>query len=165
MTWVLRTIMILMVLSIVPLVHVFRLSDDPQVMLPLVGVLVGMFAIVLLIAWVNRANWGTSIMLDGRTLTLRDYTGRLSRCAIREVRFDDTAIATRDAVVILGRPQARIYNRTEIEQRLIPRLGDAQRIGPIAMLKLQIELRHPQGLVAVIAMIGVLVYAAVTIAT
>lgn len=164
MTWVLRIIMALMLLSIFPLVYIVRLSDDPDVMLPLVGVVVGIVAIVLLTAWINRANWGTSIRLDGRTLSLRDYTGRTSSSSIRDVRFDDTAIATRDAVVILGRRQAQIYNRTDLEERLFPRLDDAQRVGPIAMLVIQIQLKHPQGLVSVIAVVGALVYIAVTLA-
>jgi hypothetical protein len=134
-------------------------------MFRVVWAIAGMFAIILLIAWVNRGNWGTSVLVDGRTLTLRDYTGRLSSCSIREARFDNTAIATRDAVVIFGRPQAQIYTRADIEERLIPRLGDAQRVSPMTMLTIQIQLRHPQGLVAVLAIIGIIAYAAVTLAS
>jgi hypothetical protein len=159
MAMLLRAIMVLSVLTVVPLVFIVESFDSPDVLLPLMGVVAGMFTIVLLIAWVNRANWGTSVLLNGQTLTLRDYTGRQSSCAIREVRFDDTAIATRDAVVILGRPQAQIYKRADVQERLIPRLRDAQRVGAIGMLKILIQLRHPQGLVTVFAVIGILVFA------
>jgi hypothetical protein len=152
-------------LGAVPLLYIFRDIDDTDIMFRVVWAIAGMFAIILLIAWVNRGNWGTSVLVDGRTLTLRDYTGRLSSCSIREARFDNTAIATRDAVVIFGRPQAQIYTRADIEERLIPRLGDAQRVSPMTMLTIQIQLRHPQGLVAVLAIIGIIAYAAVTLAS
>lgn len=46
----------------------------------------------------------------------------------------------------------------------MPRLGEAQRVGPMEMLKIQVSLWHPQGVFAVIAAIGLLVYAAVTMA-
>lgn len=58
-----------------------------------------MFAMVLLIAWVNSANRGTAVVLDGRTFNLRDRTGRRTSCSIHEASIDDTAIATRDAVI------------------------------------------------------------------
>jgi hypothetical protein len=164
MTMMLRIIVILTLLMVVPLVYIFRLVDSPDVTRPLGGVVAGMLAVVLLIAWINRANWGTAVLLDGQTLTLRDYTGRTSSCAIREARFDNTAIATRDAVVILGRRQAQIYKRADVQERLLPRLGDAQRVGPIGMLKIQIQVKHPQGLVTVIAIVGILVFGAVKIA-
>ena len=101
--------------------------------------------------------------MDGNTLTLRDYTGRKSSCPLRDARYDKTAIATRDAVVILGRPQAQIYKREDVQERLIPRLGDAQHVGAIGMLKIQIALKHPQGLVSVFALIGVIIYAVVSL--
>ena len=155
--------MALMLLSVAPLIFLVNGVDDPAAMIPLVGAVTGMCAIVVLIVWVNNANWGTSISLDGQTLTLRDYTGRISSCALREARFDNTSIATRDAVVILGRPQAQVYDRESVQAHLIPRLGDAQRVGPIAMLKIQIELRHPQGIVAILAVIGALIAVVATI--
>ena len=165
MTMVLRFILFLTLVGVVTLAYLSRSFENPDALLPLVLAIAGMLAIILLIAWVNKANWGTSIHLDGNTLTLRDYLGRVSSCPIREVRFDDTAIATRDVVVMLGRPQSQIYNRADVQEQLIPRLGDAQRVGPIAMLKIQIQLKHPQGLVAVLALIGVLAYVAVQVAT
>ncbi len=159
-----RIVWLLALLSVVPLIYMFDVFEHPDVVTKLIGPLAGMFAIVLLIAWVNSANWGTSISVDGSTLTLRDHSGRLSSCRIPEVRFDDTAIATRDAVVILGRPQAQIYARDDVQERLLPRLDEAHRVGPIEMLKIQIQLRHPQGVVTVLAIIGLLAYGAVTIA-
>lgn len=165
MTLVLRFILFLTLLGVVTLAYLFRSFESPDAVLPLVLAIAGMLAIILLIAWVNKANWETSIRLDGNTLTLRDYLGRTSSSPMRDVRFDDTAIATRDVIVMLGRPQAQIYNRADLQERLLPRLGDAQRVGPIAMLKIQIQLRHPQGLVAVLALIGVIAYAAVQAAT
>ena len=163
MTLLLRFIVALTVVTIGLSFFLFRSFDKPEVILPLAGAIAGLVGIVLLVAWVNRANWGTSIEVNANTLTLRDYTGRKSSCSLRDVRYDKTAIATRDAVVILGRSQAQIYNREDIQERLIPRLGDAQHVGAIGMLKIQIALKHPQGLVSVFALIGVIIYAAVSL--
>jgi len=163
-----RALWIIAVLSfliVVPLIFIFGIFDHPEIMISLAAPVAGIFAIVVLIAWVNSANWGTAILVDGRTLTLRDHTGRQTSCSISEARFDNTAIATRDAVVMLGRPQAPIYDREDVEERLLPRLGDAQRINAVEMLWMQIQLRHPQGLVTVIAIVGILVYFAVTMAS
>ena len=156
-----RIVGALSLLLVAPLIYLFQLLDKPDMFVQLIIPLAGMFAIVILIAWTNNASWGTAISLDGNTLTLRDHTGRLSSCPIRQVRYDDTAIATPDAVVILGRPKSRVYLLADIKERLLPRLGDAQKVGAIEMLKIQIELRHPQGIVTVLAIIGILVFATV----
>ena len=163
MTLLLRFIIALTVVTIGLFFYLFSSCDKPEVILPLVGAMAGLVAIVLLVAWVNRANWGTSIEVDANTLTLRDYTGRKSSCPLRDARYDNTAIATRDAVVILGRPQAQIYKREDVQERLMPRLADAQRVGVIGMLRIQIAVKHPQGLVSVFAVLGVVVYAIVAL--
>jgi hypothetical protein len=165
MTRVVRLMLVLTLLAVLPLLWTFWTLDKPDATLPLAAAAAGLVGIVLLVAWVNRANWGTSITLDGQTLTLRDYTGRKSSCAIREARFHDSAIATRDAVVVLGRAQAQIYSRSDVDQRLLPRLGDARRVGHVGILKILIQLRHPQGLVTVITIVGLLAYVAVTFAS
>ena len=162
-----RAVMLLLVLSLatlVPLAYLYGDQDNPEIAIRLLISMVGAAAIMMLIAWTNRSNWGTSIRVEGQTVTLRDHTGRQSSCAIRDVRYDDTAIATRDVVVILGRPNSRIYEQKDVQERLMPRLGEAQRVGPMEMLKIQVSLWHPQGVFAVIAAIGLLVYAAVTMA-
>jgi hypothetical protein len=161
MTTAIRLVTVLSLLIIIPLIFMFGILDHPELVSKLIGPIAGMFAIVMLIAWINKANWGTAIAVDGNMLTLRDHTGRMSTCPIRQVRYDNTAIATRDAVVILGRPKARIFAEADIHEQLMPRLSDAQRVGAIEMLKIQIQLRHPQGIVAVLALIGVLAYAVV----
>ena len=165
MAVVVRLMLLLTLLLVVPLLWMLWTLDKPDAVLPLTGAVAGLVGIVFMIAWVNRANWGTSVTLDGQTLTLRDYTGRRSSCPIREARFHDTAIATRDAVVVLGRAQARIYKRDEVEERLLPRLGDARRVGHMGLLKILIQLRHPQGLITLFTIIGILVYGAVTLAS
>ncbi len=160
-----RIAMVLTVLAVVPLVMLMQTSENPELVGKLIGPIAGIFAIVAMVAWVNRGNWGTAIMLDGDRLTLRDHTGRESTCSIRQVRYDDTAIATRDTVVILGRPQNRVYTDGDVREQLMPRLVDASRIGALEMLKLQIELKHPQGLITVFALVGVAIYAFVYFAT
>ena len=165
MTAAIRLVTVLTSLIIIPLIFMFGILDHPELVSKLIGPIAGMFAIVMLIAWINKANWGTAIAVDGNMLTLRDHTGRRSTCPIRQVRYDDTAIATRDAVVILGRPKARIFAEADVQEKLMPRLSDAERVGAIEMLKIQIQLRHPQGMVTVLAVIGVLAYAVVKLAS
>ena len=135
------------------------MSDTPELFGKVIGPLIGLSAIAAFAAWINRANWGTAISVDGDSLTLTDYTGRRSSCPIDRVRYDNTAIATADAVVMLGRPQHRVYAETDIQERLLPRLAGAQKVGAFEMLKIQVELKHPQGIVAVIVIIAVLIYA------
>lgn len=147
------------------LVFLFTLSDKPDIMVQIAVPLAGLFAIVILIAWINSANWGTAITVDGNNLTLRDHTGRHSSCPLRQVRYDDTAIATRDAIVILGRQQARIYDSEDVRDRLLPRLVEAQRVGPVEMLKIQIQLLHPHGIVTLIAIAGLLIFGVFQLAT
>ena len=165
MTMVVRLLGILMVLAVASLAYIFRELDASYVVILSIGPMALLFAIVALVVWTNRANWGTSVSVDGNTVTLHDHAGRESSCPIRDVCYDDTAIATPDAVVILGRPKAQIYEQTNVKERLIPRLGDAQRVGPLGMLKIQIQLRHPQGIVVVLAIIGFLIYGVVKIAS
>lgn len=148
----------LLLLAIAGLIINFRNVANPEVVLLLAGPFAGILLIGILMAWVNRANWGTSVTVDGDSVTLRDHTGRQSRCPIRQIRYDKTAIATRDAVVILGLPNAQIYKRADIQDRLLPRLDGAQNVGPIEMLKIQIQARHPQGIVVVLTIVGLVVF-------
>jgi len=120
---------------------------------------IGMLSIVVLISWINRSNVGTAIRVDGNVVTLRDYSGRESSCPIHEVRYDDTAIATQDAMVFLGRPPASIYKRKDLKEKLFPRLAEAQKVSALQMQKILIQQRHPQGVTAILALVGVLIYA------
>lgn len=142
------------------LVYLSGQAGKPEMLAVLIVPLAGAFAIVMLSAWVNNANWGTAVVVDGKTVTLRDHTGRQSSCPIRQVRYDDSAIATRDVVVVLGRPQARIYDQDEVRERLLPRLGEARKVGSFEMLKILIQLGHPHGIVTVLAVIGIIAYGA-----
>ena len=58
---------------------------------------------------------------------------------------------------------APIYDRDDIKERLLPRLGEAQRVGPLEMLKIQIAMRHPQGIIVVLVALGLLAYGAVRV--
>ncbi|MEL7185686.1 MAG: hypothetical protein AAFN50_04525 [Pseudomonadota bacterium] len=152
--WLVRLVVGAAMLSVFFMFDVF---EKPDAVIILAAPLLGLFVVIQLVAWASRGNWTTSIEVDGDTLILRDYSGRLSRCPIREVRYDDNAIATRDAVVILGRPQARVYKQSDIEERLMPRLAAAQNVGAFGMLKVQVELRHPQGIFVLVATVAALV--------
>lgn len=61
------------------------------------------------------------------------------------------AIATQDMAVFLGQPQMAIYNRQILTEELFPRLADAQRVSVLQMQRTLIRLRHPQGLLTLLA--------------
>ncbi len=143
---------ILLLGSIALIAAMLASSDEPDVGAALLAPLAGMLLVVVMMAWVHRANHGTSIRVAGGMLTLRDHAGRTSTSPIRDVRYDDTSIATQDAVVILGRPAARIYSDDAISGKLLPRLADARKVSAMEMIKIHVQLRHPQGVVALIAL-------------
>lgn len=147
MTTVVRIAGLLALIIVALAVYIVFLHGAPEVGIRLILSAIGLLAIVLLIAWVNKANVGTSITLDGNRVTLRDHTGRNSSCFANDVRYDDTAIATKDAVVFLGRPTAWVYERKSLQEQLLPRIEAAQKVNPWTMIQILMKLRHPQGLV------------------
>ena len=141
----------LLVLLMVTVAYLIVSYDVPELGVVLILPVAGFLLLFAAIVWVNRANKGTAIRVAGDTLTLRDHTGRESSCALRQVRYNDTAIATRDMAVFLGRPTAGIYPRKVVKSELLPLLANATRVNPMTMTKILIELRHPQGIVTVLA--------------
>lgn len=123
----------------------------------------GMLSIAAVISWINRSNVGTAIHIDGNLVTLRDHSGRESTCPLQEVRYDDTTIATQDAMVFLGRTPASIYNRKDLDEKLFPRLAVAQKISPLQMQKILIKQRHPQGITIILGLAALLIYAVWTL--
>ncbi|MGB5630513.1 MAG: hypothetical protein WBM57_14180 [Woeseiaceae bacterium] len=141
------------------IVYLIASGTRPEFGLALILPLSGLALIGVLLHWINRSNVGTAIRVDGSLATLRDYSGRESTCPVREIRYDDTAIATPDVVVFLGRPFSSIYKRKDLKEKLFPRLADAQKVSPLQMQKILIQRRHPQGVSTVLAVVGILVYA------
>jgi hypothetical protein len=149
---------VLVVVSIGLSVSLLTMHEKLELGAPLLGPVAGLLAIVMIMAWVNRANHGTSIRIIGSTITLRDHGGRESSSPLREVRYDASSIATRDAVVFLGRPLARIYNADDIEEKLFPRLKQARKVSPLQMMRIHVQLWHPQGVITIVALLGIVIY-------
>ncbi len=120
----------------------------------------GLIAIFLLIVWVSRSNTGTAIKLHNDLLTLRDHAGRESSCTVREVRYNRTVLATRDMAVFLGQPPVALYDRELLDKELFPRLKVAKKLSAWNMQLLLMELKHPQGIVTIIVLAGMAIYAA-----
>jgi hypothetical protein len=158
MTAAVKVLGLLVLMLVGLLIYILTSHDNPEFGIGLIPSVSGLIVIVLLIVWVNKANVGTSIRLHGNMVTLRDHNGRESSCPIRELRYDDSAIATREVIVVLGRPTAWVYEPKSLKDELIPRLEEAKKVGPLEMMRILIELRHPQGLVTVIAIIGLVTY-------
>jgi len=140
----------LLLMLIGTVAYIIVAYDKPEFGVQLIIPVAGFLLIFAAVVWVNKANKGTAVRLAGDTLTLRDHTGRESSCSLHQVRYSDSAVATRDMVVFLGRPMAWLYPRKVIKSDLLPLLDAAQKVNPIAMMKILIELRHPQGLVTVL---------------
>lgn len=126
-----------------------------QFMLPVAGITI----IVVLAGWIIRANADTAIHIDGDVVTLREHSGRESSAPLDEVRYTDMAIATRDAVVFLGRPSESLYNREDLDEKLFPRLVRARKVSELQMQKILIQQRHPQGITVALSVLGLLIYA------
>lgn len=135
----------------------------PEFGIALILPVMGMLSIVILFSRINRSNVGTAIRVDGNLLTLRDHSGRESTCPLHEVRYDDTAIATQDTMVFLGRPPASIYKRKDLDEKLFPRLTEAQKVSPLQIQKILIQQRHPQGVTLILGLAGLLVFAVWTL--
>jgi hypothetical protein len=159
-----RLIALMMIVLAALIGYIVVIYEKPDMGVEFILPGIGMFSLVLMIGWVSRSNAGTAIRVDGGLVTLRDYTGRESSCPIREVRYDATAIATQDAVVFLGRPPASIYKRSDLDDKLFPRLADAHKASALEMQKILIQQQHPQGVMSVLALIGLLIYAVWTFA-
>ncbi len=159
MRWAARLFISTFILLAALILFIIVFHTKPEVGYQLILPSIGLLLIVLLISWINRSNRGTAIRIDGDLVTLRDHTGRESSCSLHEVRYDETAIATRDAVVFLGRPMASIYKRKILKSQLFPRLATAMKVSPLQMQQILLQQRHPQGVSAILAFVGLLVYA------
>jgi hypothetical protein len=159
MTLAVRFFVLLLVVLAGLIGYLILFYPKPEIGLAFILPGIGLLSIVVLISWINRSNVGTSIRVDGGVVTLRDYSGRMSSCPIHEIRYDDTAIATHDALIFLGRPPASIYKRKELQEKLFPRLAEAQKVSPLQMQKILIQQRHPQGVTAILAVVGILICA------
>jgi len=118
------------------------------------------FAIIFLVNWVSRANVGTAIRLHDGRITLRDHSGRESTSRLQDVRYNETAIATHDIAIFLGRAKASVYDQGALQEVLFPLLEKAQKVPAIKMQRILIELRHPQGIITVLSIVGLVAYAA-----
>ena len=110
--------------------------------------------IYFLIAWVSRVNTGTAIGLRGIHVTLRDHTGRKATCLIKDLVYDRTVVASQDMAVFLGQPHMPLYDRELIDTQLLPKLADATALSVWKMQAKLIRMRHPQGLIILLAFIG-----------
>jgi hypothetical protein len=117
------------------------------------------FAIIFLMNWVSRANVGTAIRLHDGRITLRDHSGRESTSHLKDVRYNETAIATHDIAIFLGRAKASVYDQRALEEELFPLLENAQKVPAFKMQQILIQLRHPQGIITVLAVVGLVAYA------
>ena len=140
-------------------VFVLALELPTAKVLPLLALTVGIVPVFLLIAWASRENVNSAIRIEGGVLTLRNRAGRESSCPITEARYDKTIVATHEMAVFLGQPIAPLYDRDTLKNELFPRLKTARKMSPLQMQQLLLELRHPQAIVTLLAVFGLLLYA------
>jgi hypothetical protein len=160
MTMVVRFSALMFIVAGVSLAYIIGFLTDKEFGINLILPLAGMIAIIMLINWVNRANAGTSIEVRDGLVKLRDYSGRESTCPVVEIRYDRTCLATHDVVVFLGGPMASVFDQQALTDELFPRLQAAQKVSALQMQQIMIQLRHPQGLVTVLALMGLVIYVA-----
>lgn len=159
----LRIVGLLIVIAIIGIAYIGLFRLGPELRPQMIWMTLGFVVIFALIVWVGRANTGTAIRIQGRQAMLRDHTGRESTCPVQELRYDNTAVATHDVVIFLGRAHAHVYDQRQLEDVLFPRIADAQKVSAFEMQKILFALRHPQGLSSVLAVVGLVAYAIVTL--
>ncbi|MDH3440138.1 MAG: hypothetical protein OEM63_05265, partial [Gammaproteobacteria bacterium] len=111
----------------------------------------GFFALYYVMHWMTRVNTKTSICLDGDRVILRIHTGREARVSAKDVFFSDSVVATDDMAIFLGQHQTPLYDREKVVDVLRSRLPATQEVSHWAMQKKLIAMRHPFGLVFVLA--------------
>lgn len=119
-------------------------------MLPLVGSLVVIYA---LIYWMSHSNIGTAVGFEGDDIILRDHKGVESRFPLKKVVYDKVAIATPDMAVVLGHRPVPIYEPDIVAEQILPRLAAAKAISAVNMQRMLIRLRHPHGVMLLLAVI------------
>lgn len=125
--------------------------------------LAGLAAILAVMYWMVRAIMGTAIGLRGNQIVLRDHRGRDSRSSLNHVVFSDSAIATRERAVFLGQPRKSIYDRRQLEEELIPHLGNATKISDWQMQKTLLRVRHPSAVLLASVLVATLVLGALVL--
>lgn len=114
----------------------------------------GLVAITVAMYWMTRAIMNTAIGLRGNQIALRDHRGRESRSSLNHVVFSDSAIATREKAVLLGQPRKSIYDRRQLEEELIPHLGNATQISEWQMQKTLLRVRHPSAVLLITVLLA-----------
>ena len=106
------------------------------------------------IFWITRSTLGTAIGFEGRNLILRNHKGVESRHPINKVVYNESAIATPDMAVLLGKNAMRLYDPATVKEQILPRLGAAEAVPPVKMQRLLFRLQRPQGTVFILMIVG-----------
>ena len=128
--------------------------------LKIVGMLVALASVFVVVAWFARVNASTSIGVAGDVVTLRDHAGRVETVAADQLMFEGTMVAGRRTAVFLGQPAMPLYDRQALMTHLYPCLASATSVSIWRMQALLIQMRHPQGVMAVVAIVGTMLAAA-----
>jgi len=129
-------------------------GDFAVKMLPQAGSLVSIYALVY---WISRSNIGTAIGFQGDDIILRDHKGVESRFPLRNVVYDKVAIATPDMAIVVGQKPMPIYQPDVVAEQILPRLTGAKAISAVNMQRMLIRLRHPHGVMLLLAVIAIAV--------
>ncbi len=116
----------------------------------LLGLVIALPAIHGLVYWLSRANTRTAIGFQSDDIILRDHRNKESRCPIRKVAYDKTAIVSPDSAVFLGRPNMPLYDRMVLSEQILPRLAAARRVSAWQIQRMLWRQQHSQIFIALI---------------
>lgn len=140
---------------IIPLVGVLAfltwVTTDVRAVYDLSISVAGFIAIYLLAHWMMRVNTSTAIGLQRNHVTLRDHTGYQAKYPAGKIYFNDQFVGSDDIAVFMGQPQMPIYDRQRLMSEVVSRLPRSQQISHWQMQKKLVAMRHPNGLILVIA--------------
>ena len=135
-------------------VYVVASYGNLEVAVEIGSLVAGMILVFVVIFWITRSTIGTAIGFERGDLILRNHKGVESRHPISKVVYNESAIATPDMAVLLGKNAMRLYDPAMVKEQILPRLGDAESIPPVKMQRLLFRLQRPHGTVFILVIVG-----------
>ncbi|MDH3338280.1 MAG: hypothetical protein OER22_02440 [Gammaproteobacteria bacterium] len=131
-----------------------------QVAAEIAALVAGLILVFAVIYWITRSTLGTAIGFEGGDVILQNHNGVKSRHPTSAVMYNETAIATPDMAVLLGKRNMRLYDKATVAEQILPRLRDAEFIPQVKMQRLLFGLQRPQGTVFLLVIAGLAAVAA-----
>ncbi len=134
-------------------------AQEPERIAELLLIGLGGLLFLAFFHWMVKVNSSTSIAFEDNRVTFKNHRNEEFRVPVSTLRYTAHVVAADRVAVFLGQGQMPLYDRDTVLRELEVRLDADQRLSPWAMQLRLIAMRHPNGVVTVLA--GLIVAAAV----